>query len=92
MSNRGNTIDETLENNLNLVITEAMDETDRHKIKQLVHNMHSSDIAAIREFLKDKAPGIDTMIETDCEGCGNLMVLDLPITESFFRPARLGHD
>lgn len=89
---RGQSIDETLENNLNLVIVEAMDETDRTKIQALVGNMHSSDIAAIREFLKDKAPGIDTMIETNCEGCGNLMVLDLPITESFFRPARLGHD
>lgn len=93
----GETLDETLELNINRVIVEVMEDVeselgsrDRHKIQQLVGKMHSSDIATIMDFLRDNSPGIDTMIEADCTNpvCGITMIVPLPITESFFRPKR----
>ncbi len=80
-------LDETLEQNLNLVIVDAMGSTDPRKIKNLVDRMHSRDTATIREFLRENSPGIDTNITVECE-CGHEMTVDLPITESFFRPKR----
>lgn len=79
-------VDETLEDNLNMLIVEAMGSTDRVKIKELVSRMHASDTAAIREFLKDNSPGIDTTITVNCSTCGTEMRMELPITEQFFRP------
>lgn len=81
------TLNETLERNINLVVEEAMGSRDRAKIKALISRLHSSDVAIIRDFL-NKAPGINTLIETDCEACGNTMLIDLPITDQFFRPKR----
>jgi hypothetical protein len=83
----GETLNQTLERNLNLVIEEAMGSRNRDKIKQLVDRLHSSDVAVIRDIL-NKAPGINTLIETDCEECGQTMLIDLPITDQFFRPKK----
>jgi hypothetical protein len=86
-------IDQTITENLALVITgfggdgaegEVHDES---KIKALVDRMHAKDTATIRGFLRDNAPGIDTMIEVECPECSFEYRADLPITESFFRPA-----
>jgi hypothetical protein len=82
----GESIDETLEDNLNMLIIEAMGSTDKRQIKELVSRMHSSDTAAIREFLRGNSPGIDTSILVNCSSCGNEMRMELPITEQFFRP------
>ncbi|MEM3000624.1 MAG: hypothetical protein QXU32_00635 [Nitrososphaerales archaeon] len=81
-------IDDTLEDNLSMLIVEAMGVSDRNKIKELVQKLHSLDTSAIREFLQENTPGIDTTITVTCEHCGNDMKMDLPITESFFRPAK----
>lgn len=80
------TIDDTLEENLNLLIVEAMGSEDRTKIHQLVSKMHSSDTATIREFLRNNSPGIDATITINCPDCSSEMKMELPITESFFRP------
>jgi len=80
-------LDKTIEENLRMVIVEAMGETNRRKIDKMIDRMHAKDTATIREFLKVNTPGIDTTIEVTCPDCDNTMVLDLPITESFFRPA-----
>lgn len=82
----GESIDETLEDNLNMLIVEAMGSTDKRQIRELVSRMHASDTAAIREFLRDNSPGIDTSIMVTCSTCGNEMRMELPITEQFFRP------
>ncbi len=79
-------IDDTLEDNLNMLIVETMGTSDKGKISQLVARMHSSDTAAIREFLKDNSPGIDTAITVNCSTCNQEMRMELPITEQFFRP------
>ena len=79
-------IDNTLEDNLNLLIVEAMGSADRGKIHSLVSKMHSVDTATIREFLRKNSPGIDATVTVNCNDCGNEMKMELPITESFFRP------
>lgn len=84
-------IDDTLEDNLNMLIIEAMNTTDKHKIRELVSRMHASDTAAIREFLKDNSPGIDTAITVNCSSCSTEMRMELPITEQFFRPTPTRH-
>jgi hypothetical protein len=80
------TIDDSIEEHLAMLIVNAMGSEDRRKIKTLIGKLHSSDTATIRQFLKDNTPGIETNIEVDCEFCGNNMKIELPITESFFRP------
>lgn len=80
-------IDQTLTENLNLIVTSFKGEvTDQNKIKALVSRLHSSDLAAIREFLKKYSPGIDTTIHVSCPDCSSEFRTELPITESFFRP------
>jgi hypothetical protein len=81
------TIDQSIEQNFNLIIIEAMGDNDKNKIRTLVQRMHAKDTATIREFLKDNTPGIDTAIVLDCPHCPQELRLELPITESFFRPA-----
>lgn len=80
--------DETVEENLRLVITDAMGDNDPDKIERLVERMHAVDTATIREFLRDNSPGIETSIKVTCPECNTQMTLDLPITESFFRPTQ----
>lgn len=85
---RGDTLDETLERNINRIIVEAAGESNRGRIKQLVDRMSSTDINAIVDFLRENSPGVDTSIETDCTACGTIIVTPLPITASFFRPQK----
>jgi len=86
-------IDQTVTENLQLVI-EAFggsgaegEVRDKARIKGLVDRLHAKDSAIIRQFLRDKSPGIDTTIQVECPECGFEYRADLPITESFFRPA-----
>ena len=83
-------LDKTIEENLRMVIVEAMGEKDRLKIDKLVGKMHARDTATIREYLRENTPGIDASIEVTCPECNNTMTMDLPITESFFRPTEPG--
>lgn len=61
--------------------------TDKARIKGLVDRMHAKDTGTIREELRTKSPGIDSTIAAECTNCGHSMTTQLPITESFFRPA-----
>jgi len=92
------TIDQTITDNLALVV-EAFggeglkDEVrDKPRLRGLFDSdkVHARDTAAIREFLRENSPGIDTMIQMQCPECGNEMTTELPITESFFRPTSEG--
>jgi hypothetical protein len=78
-------LNDVVEKNLSLVIVEAMGVKDRFKIDKLVERMHSSDTAAIRQYLDENSPGVDTSITINCDECDNEMKIALPITESFFR-------
>ena len=86
---RSENLDETIEENINRLIVEVMGSTDRRKIKQIVGKMHSRDTSTIMSFLKENTPGIDTLIETNCSKCQEVIEVPLPITESFFRPEGL---
>lgn len=83
-------IDQTLEQNLNLVIVSIMGVTDPVKIRQFVSKLHSRDTTEIREFLREKSPSIDTTVEITCPECKQDFTVDLPISDSFFRPATPG--
>ena len=80
-------LDQSIEENLNLLIVEAMGDTSPSKIQQLVLKLHARDTATIREFIQG-SPGIDTNIKVDCPSCQNEITADLPITPSFFRPTK----
>jgi hypothetical protein len=82
------TLNDTLEKNINQIIVEAMGETKRNKISALIDRMHSADISAIMEFLNEYTPGVDNSIETECGNaqCGTTLNIPLPITDEFFRP------
>lgn len=82
---RGDTIDDTLERNINRLIVEAGGETDRRKIRMLVDKLSSADISEIMDFLRLNTPSIDTSIEADCPSCGSVITTQLPITDQFFR-------
>jgi hypothetical protein len=80
-------VDDTLVQNLNMLILGFCGkQVDPDKIAALVERMHSQDTATIREFIKNKSPGIDTTVEFQCKDCDGQIRTELPITESFFRP------
>ncbi len=81
-------IDDTLTENLQLVIQSIMDIPDRGRINQFVEKMHATDTAAIREWLRENSPGIDSSVALNCPECGQEFNVELPITESFFRPTQ----
>lgn len=84
-ANAMDSLNDTVEKNLNTVIVEVMGSQDRFKIQQFVEKMHSTDTSFIREHLDKVSPGIDTTITVKCAECNNEMKIMLPITESFFR-------
>jgi hypothetical protein len=88
ITERGDSLDDTLEKNINRIIVEAGGDKNRTKIKQAVSKMSSTDIGTIIDFLRENSPGVDTSIETDCTHCGLTIITPLPITASFFRPTK----
>lgn len=81
--------DETsVEKNLSVVISDVNGDTNRVKIDKFIEKLHSSDSSLIRQFLDDNSPGIETKIDVTCPDCDNEMRVDLPITETFFRPKK----
>jgi hypothetical protein len=83
------TIDESITENLNLVISDFMGIPDKARIAAVLEKLQSTDTATIREFLREKAPGIDTSIAVQCPECSAEFNTELPMTESFFRPTKL---
>jgi len=82
------TIDDTLTENLQMVIDNVMGVKDRAKVAAFVARMHATDTSAVREWLRDNSPGIETTITMTCPECGQEFMTELPITESFFRPTQ----
>jgi hypothetical protein len=79
-------LDDTLMRNLETIVMSVCGVRDKFKIKSFVEKLQSSDLAVIREWLRDNSPGIDTQIELNCASCGTPFKVMLPITEAFFRP------
>lgn len=83
-------LDRSIEENLHMAIVSINGNTDRHIISELIKKMSQQDTQKIRAFLNDDAPGIDTEIVITCPACENEMRIELPITETFFRPKDSG--
>ncbi len=78
-------IDDTLTENLEQLVVDVMGVSDIFKIQGFMERLHSRDSAAIRDWLTQHTPGIDTVVEMTCADCNNEYKAMLPITESFFR-------
>ena len=81
------TIDSDISEQLERVIVHVLGDSNQFKIRQFVEKLHSEDTATIRQWLRDNTPGVDNTIEVSCPDCSNTFVVELPITEGFFRPA-----
>ena len=73
---------------MNKIIVSVMGVTDTFSIRQIVDKLHATDTAAIREWMKENTPGIDNTVTVECPECGQDFTVELPITESFFRPSK----
>jgi len=81
-------LDESVTENLNKMIVDVMGVTDHFKIRAFVEKMHAQDTAAVREWLRNNTPGIDNTVTVTCPECELEFTVELPITESFFRPSK----
>ena len=79
-------LDDSLMKNLETIVVDVMGVSDRFKVRDFVSKLHSTDLAIIREWLRNHSPGIDTQVELNCGECGHEFRVMLPITEAFFRP------
>lgn len=83
------TVDDGITENLEQVISGVMGNDDPMVIRSVVSKLHAADSAAIREWLRIHTPGIDTTIKISCPECNRDFTVELPITETFFRPQKL---
>ena len=81
-------LDETVSENMEKFIVSIMGVTDPFQIRNFISRMHSQDTTTVREWLREHTPGIDNTISVECPNCNNEFTTELPITESFFRPAK----
>jgi hypothetical protein len=79
-------IDQTIEQNLFLLIENVNGNNDKGMIKQFISRLHSTDYRLLRKWISQDAPGIDTEILVSCPSCEHQMRMDLPVTDKFFRP------
>lgn len=81
-------IDSIIEDNINMVVETVNGVKERHKIEQFISKLHATDTAEIRNFIDNESPGPQTNINILCPHCGEEMKIDLPITDTFFRPKK----
>lgn len=84
---RSNEINRRLEQSMYLLITSINGNTDLGKVHKIIsEKMSSNDIQMINSELDRYSPGVDLEVTVDCPECGNEMTMQLPLSESFFRP------
>jgi hypothetical protein len=81
-------LDDTISQNMEKIIVNVMGIGDLFQVRQFISKMHAQDTAAVREWLRDNTPGIDNTVTVTCPDCGMDFTVELPITESFFRPSK----
>lgn len=86
--NQNQQLDDTISQNLEKIIVSVMGVGDVFAIRQFITQMHAQDTAAVREWLRDNTPGIDNTVSVECPDCNREFTVELPITDSFFRPAK----
>lgn len=80
-----NMADALMEGSVSKTIVSVNGVSDTYAVSQIVSRLHSRDNAAIRDFLLENTPGIDSTVNVTCENCGVDAMMDLPITDGFFR-------
>lgn len=86
--NQNQQLDDTISQNLEKIIVNVMGVGDIFTVRSFIEKMHAQDTAAVREWLRENTPGIDNTVAVTCPECGNEFTVELPITESFFRPSK----
>jgi len=61
-------------------------ETNRTKISQFVQYMPAKDSLALRKFIDDNEPMVETKVPYKCGNCGHEQDINLPMTAEFFWP------
>ncbi len=87
-ANQNQALDDTISQNLEKIIVNIMGIGDIFVVRQFITKMHAQDTAAVREWLREHTPGIDNTVKVSCPECSTEFTVELPITESFFRPAK----
>jgi hypothetical protein len=81
-------LDETITENLEKIIVSVMGVADPFKVRSFIQRMHAQDTATVREWLRENTPGIDNTVTVECPDCNTTFTVELPISESFFRPTK----
>ncbi len=79
--------DQIMDGSIEKTIISVNGNSDPALVSRIVSRLHSRDNAAIRDFLMENTPGIDTTVNVTCQECSNEAMMELPITDGFFRTA-----
>lgn len=81
-------LDDTISQNMEKIIVSVLGVTDHFQIRRLIEQLHAQDSAAIREWLRENTPSMDNTVTVTCADCSQQFTVELPISESFFRPSK----
>jgi len=71
---------------LKKMIVSVGDSTDRTRIKNFIDTLMSRDSLEFRRHLTSATPGIDLTLDFECEECGHVDRVAIPMGTSFFWP------
>ena len=83
-------LDDAITDNLEKIIINVMGIDNPFTIRSFIDKLHATDTSSIREWLRNHTPGIDTTVTLGCPDCEAEFTVELPISESFFRPSNAG--
>lgn len=81
-------IDESISQSMEKIVVNIMGVSNVFEVRLLLSRLQAQDTAAIREWLRENTPGIDNTVILTCPDCMQEFTVELPITESFFRPTK----
>jgi len=71
---------------LESVIVSIDDISDKNKISHFIKNMPVRDSSSLRKYITENEPGIDMTWKHQCDSCGHINNIRIPITSKFFWP------
>lgn len=72
---------------LKRMILSVDDETDKIKISRFIENeLLARDSYEFRKYLKEISPDVNTEFEFECNNCGTISTVTMPLTVEFFYP------
>ncbi len=81
-------LDDTISQSMEKIVVNVMGVGNLFTVRAFLEKMHAQDTAAIREWLREHTPGIDNTVAVTCPECETEFTVELPISESFFRPTK----